>query len=170
MWVYLFIVVAKIVEVSMMTVRLVLITKGERKIGAIICFFELLLWLYIVNTVLTGITEDPMKGVFYALGSALGNFTGSKVEEFIGLGLSEIQVIVKEEDGPDLAAHIRDNGYAVTIVEGMGKNFKRNILFMFIKRKRVRKAVDLIKSKQENAVITVSETKPLYGGYGIHRK
>ncbi len=38
---------------------------------------------------------------------------------------------------------------------------------MFIKRKRVKKAVDLIKTLQENAVITVSETKPLYGGLGF---
>ena len=37
---YLFIVLAKIVEVSMATVRMVLITKGERKIGSILAFFE----------------------------------------------------------------------------------------------------------------------------------
>lgn len=170
MWIYLLIVVAKIIEVSMMTVRVVLITKGERKIGSVIGFFEVLLWLYIMNTVITGISEDPLKAVAYAVGFALGNFVGSKVEEFIGLGLSEVQVIVKEEHGAELAAHIRDSGYAVTVVEGMGKNLRRNILFMFIKRKRVKKAVELIKSKQENAVITVSETKPLYGGYGITKK
>jgi len=170
MWVYLIIVVAKVVEVALMTVRVVLITKGERKIGSVIGFFEVLLWLYIMNTVITGISDDPLKAVFYALGFGIGNFVGSKVEEFIGLGLSEIQIIVKEEHGQELATHIRENGYAVTIVEGMGKNSKRNILFMFIKRKRVKKAVDLIKTLQENAVITVSETKPLYGGFGISKR
>ncbi len=167
MWVYLLIMVAKIVEVALMTIRVVLITKGERRVGSVIGFFEVLLWIYIANTVLTGVSEDPLKAVFYALGFALGNFVGSKIEEFIGLGLSEVQIIVKEEDGLELATVIRDKGFAVTIVEGMGKNSKRNILFMFVKRKRVKAAVELIKSYQENVVITVSETKPLYGGFGI---
>lgn len=170
MLVYFLILVAKVVEVSLMTVRVVLITKGERKIGSIIGFFEVLLWIYIASTVLTGISDDPLKAVFYALGFAIGNFVGSKIEEFIGLGLSEVQVIVKEEDGLELATAIREHGFAVTIVEGMGKNFKRNILFMFIKRKRVKAAVELVKSYQENAVITVSETKPLYGGFGVSKK
>jgi len=170
MWVYLLIMVAKIIEVSLMTVRVVLITKGERKIGSIIGFFEVMLWIYIASSVLTGIADDPLKAVFYSLGFAIGNFVGSIIEEFIGLGLSEVQIIVKEEDGLELATFIRENGFAVTIVEGMGKNFKRNILFMFIKRKRVKGAVELIKGYQENVVITVAETKPLYGGFGISKR
>lgn len=168
--IYALILFAKIVEVSLGTVRTVLITKGERKIGAAIGFFEVLLWMYIAANVLTNITSDPLKAVFYALGFALGNYFGSMIEEFIGIGLSEIVVIVKDEHGGPLSEYLRRKNFAVTMVEGIGMSKSRRMLFLFTQRKRVKEAVTLIKEKQANAVITVSETKPLYGGYGLLRK
>lgn len=168
--IYALILFAKIIEVSLATVRTVLITKGERRIGAAIGFFEVMLWIYIASNVLSGIAQDPLKAVFYSLGFALGNYFGSIVEELIGIGLSEIVVIVKDEHGEELADHLRENDFAVTTVEGAGKSNSRHMLFLFVQRKRVKEAVTLIKAKQDNAVITVSETKPLYGGYGLLRK
>ncbi len=168
--IYALILFAKIIEVSLATVRTVLITKGERKIGAIIGFFEVMLWIYIASNVLTGIAADPLKAVFYALGFALGNYFGSILEEMIGIGLSEIVVIVKDDHGEELSEHLRDHDFAVTMVEGSGMSKSRHMLFLFTQRKRVKEAVTLIKAKQANAVITVSETKPIYGGYGLLKK
>jgi len=166
---YVAIFLAKIVEVSLMTVRVVLITKGERKIGAVIGFFEVLIWIVLVSTVLKDIASDPIKAVVYALGFALGNYFGSKLEERLGIGVSEIKAIVKEEHGPDVVAHLREQGFAVTVVEGQGKNLARHILFMYVKRKRVQNVVAQLTSYQENAVITVSDTKPVYGGYALRK-
>lgn len=168
--IYALILFAKIVEVSLAIVRTILITKGERKIGAVIGFFEVMLWIYIASSVLTDIASDPLKAVFYSLGFAFGNYFGSIIEETLGIGLSEIIVIVKDEHGDELADHLRENEFAVTMVTGTGKHNSRNMLFLFTQRKRVKEAVALIKAKQENAVITVSDTKPLYGGYGILKK
>lgn len=168
--IYIVIVLAKIVEVSMATVRIVLITKGERKIGAFIGFFEVSLWLVLVSTVLTNIMADPLKIVAYALGFALGNYIGSMVEEKIGIGSAEVQAIVKSDHGPALASTLRDQGFAVTVMHGEGKSHSRDILLMYISRKKVRKCVELIKAAQENSVITVSDKKPIYGGFGMLRK
>lgn len=167
---YVLILVLKIIEVSFATIRTVLITKGERRIGAIIGFFEVLLWIYIASSVINDLSSDPLKAVFYALGFALGNYFGSRIEEAIGIGLSEIIAIVKQEVGEELAEHLRDNDFAVTIVDGHGKFKPRKMLFLFTPRKRVKKALCLIKAHQPEAVITVSDTKPLYGGYGLLRK
>lgn len=165
--VYGFILCAKIIEVSLSTIRIVLITKGERLIGAVIGFFEVLLWVFVASSVIKDIANDPFKGVIYALGFGIGNYVGSFIEEKIGLGLSEVQVIVKEEHGYSLAEELRTEDYAVTLIRGEGKNFDRYILLMFIPRKKVPQVIRHIRKVQENAVITVSETKPIYGGYGI---
>lgn len=167
---YLFIVVAKVVEVSLATIRMVLITKGERKIGAIIAFFEVSLWLVLVSSVLDNIMEDPLKIVAYALGFSCGNYLGSLIEEKIGIGLSEMQVIVKEDKGVKLANMLRDSGYAVTVMHGEGKNFPRQILLMYVPRKRIKKIAARIREVEENAVVTVSDKKALYGGFGMIRK
>ncbi len=166
---YIMIFCAKIIEVSLMTLRIVFITKGERKMGALVAFFEVSIWLFLVTTVLGGITEDPLKAVVYALGFAVGNFVGSLLEERIGLGLSQVQIIVKADHGIELATAIRKEGYACTLVQGEGVNFERYILFMYVKRKRVSHLLDVAKKNQENAVITVMETKPLHGGFGIRK-
>lgn len=168
--IYIGIVLAKIVEVSMQTVRIVLITKGERKIGAFIGFFEVSLWLVLVSTVLNNIMENPLKIVAYALGFALGNFIGSMVEEKIGIGSAEIQAIVKAEHGPMLSSALREQGFAVTMMNGEGKNHPRNILLLYVPRKKVKRCVALIRETQENSVITVSDKKPIYGGFGMLRK
>lgn len=167
---YLFILIAKIVEVSLMTVRVVLITKGERKIGALIAFFEVSIWVTLVSTVLSNVTEDPLKVVVYALGFSLGNYLGSRIEEKIGIGLSEVQIIVKQEHGTELASKLREDGYAVTVLEGEGKNLPRNILILFIQRRRTKWLIRRVNEIQDNAVITIKDTKPVYGGYGMLRK
>lgn len=170
LFVYAFILVAKILEVSLSTIRIVLITKGERLIGAVIGFFEVLLWVFVASSVIKDIANDPFKGVVYALGFGIGNYVGSWIEEKIGLGLSEVQVIVKEEHGNELAETLRLQNYAVTLIRGEGKNFDRYILLMFVARKKVPEVIRQIRTVQDNAVITVSDTKPIYGGYGILKK
>lgn len=166
---YLLILFAKIIEVSLMTLRIVFITKGERKLGALVAFVEVTLWIFIVTFVMNDLMADPIKAVFYALGFSIGNYLGSVLEEKIGIGLSQVQIIVKKEHGKQLAKELRDESYAVTIVHGEGRNLERNILFMYVKRKRVKHLLEIVKAKQENAVITVMDTKPVYGGFGIRK-
>jgi uncharacterized protein YebE (UPF0316 family) len=167
---YVAIMLAKSVEVSLMTVRVTLVTKGEKTIGAVIGFFEVMLWLYLASMVMTDITSNPIKAVFYSLGFALGNYFGIKLEEWLGIGISEIQTIIKEEEGDALAAYLREAGFAVTVVKGQGRNSVRSLLFMFVKRKRVKAVIEMIKEQAPDTVITISETKPIYGGFGLIRK
>lgn len=167
---YLGIMVAKIVEVSLMTVRVMLVTRGEKVIGAVIGFFEVMIWIYIASLAMDGIAENPLRAIFYSLGFALGNYFGISLEEWLGIGSSEIQTIVSEEEGDILARYLRSEGFAVTVVKGEGRTSVRDVLFMFVQRKRVKKAIEMIKEKTPNSVITISETKPIYGGFGLIRK
>jgi uncharacterized protein YebE (UPF0316 family) len=169
MLMYLIIIFAKMIEVSLMTIRTVLITKGERKIGAIIGFFEVSLWIIIAGNVITNISEDPLKAVAYALGFSLGNYFGSKVEEKLGIGLAELKAIVIEEHGDELVEYLRETGYAVTVTKAEGKTYPRQILSLFVPRKKINEVVELITNKQSNAVITKQDIKPIYGGYGIRK-
>jgi hypothetical protein len=76
-WVYLLIFFGKILEVTIATVRMVLINRGERVKGSIVAFFEISLWLFITGTVLSGFTErlDILRllvfGVAFSLGTTL---------------------------------------------------------------------------------------------------
>lgn len=164
------ILIVKIMEVTLSTTRIVLITKGEKLKGSIIGFFEVLIWIILVSTVLSDVTSDPIKVVIYAIGFSIGNYVGTIFEEKLSIGTVRIEVIVKEDNGKHLVDILRKEGFAVTVLEGEGMKFKRKVFIMHVKRKNTKKVIELIKKYEHNVVITINEIKPIYGGYGILKK
>jgi uncharacterized protein YebE (UPF0316 family) len=163
---YIIIFCAKIVEVSISTIRMVYINKGERVKGAVLGFIEILIWLIVVSSVLNNITEDPIKVFIYAAAFSLGNYIGVTIESKIAVGLASIQVVVSEETGQILAEILRDESYGVTIIEGKGKDDNKKILlFIQLKRKKIPDAVKIIKQTAPQAYITVNDIKSMVGGY-----
>jgi uncharacterized protein YebE (UPF0316 family) len=163
---YIIIFCAKIIEVSISTIRLVLINKGERVKGAVLGFIEILIWLIVVSSVLNNITEDPIKVFIYAAAFSLGNYLGVTIESKIAVGLASIQVVVNGKDGEVLADILREQGYGVTIIEGKGINESiKNLLFIQLKRKKIPEAVKVIKNHNPEAYITVNDIKSMMGGY-----
>jgi len=156
---------AKIIEVTVAVFRTVLITKGERKIATFIAFFEVMLWLIIVAAVLNNITDDPIKMVAYSGGFAIGQFLGSWLEDKVGLGTVRVEIIVPFENGSSAADYLRSMDYAVTIIEGCGRDSQKKILLMYMPRKESKKFVNILKKNIPNSVITVDDVKPVYGGY-----
>ena len=165
-WVYLFVFFGKILEVTVSTIRLVLINRGERLKGSITAFFEVSLWLLVTGTVLVGFQQDILRCLVFALAFSLGNYFGSWLESKLAFGLCSINVIVSEENKAEaLAAALRGNDFAVTLIEGTGKQGKREILILHLKRKRIPHAISIIKSKLKDAMITVNDVKVVNGGF-----
>ncbi|WP_029452891.1 DUF5698 domain-containing protein [Clostridium algidicarnis] len=166
---YVLIFLAKIVEVSLMTLRTVLITRGEKVVGSIIGFFEVIIWLYLVSTVLVGISEDPIKMVVYALGFSVGNYVGSFLEEKLAIGLLTISIVASANDAIIIAEKLRKDNLGVTLVEAEGINEKKKMIVVHVKRKRKKEVIKLIEDTNTKAVISIADTKTVYGGYGIKK-
>ncbi len=167
---YSLIFVVKVFEVSLATLRIVLITKDERLKGAVIGFFEVIIWLLVVSAVLQNITEDPFKVIVYALGFAVGNYVGKLVENYFAIGDTNVEVITHKSHGKKMAKNLRENGFAVTSVNAYGMSDRREILYLHVPRKNVKKTVELIRNFEEDVVITINDIKPVYGGYRTMRK
>lgn len=168
--IYLIIFIVKVVEVTISTLRIVLITKDHRIKGAFLAFFEVSIWLIVVSVVLKDITEDPIKIVVYALGFAVGNYCGSWLENKLGTGNASVEVICKRSDAKLISSALREDGLAITSVPAKGMKSPREILVMYIPRKKVQKTVKSIRTINENVVITIHDIKPIYGGYHLFRK
>lgn len=165
-WAYLFIFVGKITEVSLATLRLVLINRGERVKGSILAFVEILIWIAVTGTVLTGFQDDILRVIIFAIAFSLGNYMGSWIEEKLAFGLSSVQVIVPEgQISTDLVSDLRSHNFAVTIVKGEGKDGHRDLLFLHVMRKKIPFAISIIHSYVEKAVIIVNDVKVARGGY-----
>lgn len=166
---YMFIFFAKIIEVSLMTIRTVLITRGEKLYGSMIGFVEVSIWLYVIGKVLVNIDKDPIKMVVYALGFTCGNYIGCILEEKLALGIVTINLISSEEDGKNLAELLREQQVGVTVVEAEGLKEDKKMLIAHVKRKRKNEILRIIENSDIKAVISIVDTKTVYGGYGIKK-
>lgn len=164
-----FIFFAKIIEVSLMTIRTVLITRGEKLYGSMIGFVEVSIWLYVIGKVLVNIDKDPIKMVVYALGFTCGNYIGCILEEKLALGIVTINLISSEDDGEKLAELLRERQVGVTVVEAEGLKEDKKMLIAHVKRKRKNEILRFIENSDIKAVISIADTKTVYGGYGIKK-
>ncbi len=162
---YIAIFFAKLVEVSLATVRNVLINRGEKMKGACIGFFEVLIWLILVNNVLSSITEDPIKVVVYCLAFAMGNYVGVIIEGKLAIGTSCIQAVVGVDQVEDVSTAMRERGFGVTKLKGEGRDGPVEVLMIFLKRKCLEEASKVIRDISPSALITVNDVRQLKNGY-----
>ena len=165
-WLYFLIFFGKIAEVTVGTLRMVLINRGERAKASLIAFAEIILWITITGSVLAGFQDSPLKIVVFAAAFAIGNYLGSWVEGKIALGLSTIQLIVNDFVClPNLLNELRANNVAVTVIDGEGKNGSNKVLFIHLRRRRIAPIVRLVNKIAPNCVITITDVKALRGGF-----
>ncbi len=165
-WIYFIIFFGKILEVTVSTLRMVLINRGERLKGSIFAFFDVLLWLIITGSVLTGYQEDPIRIIVFAVAFAVGNYLGSYFDEKLAFGLSSIEVIIEEPaKGRQLATLLRDEDFAVRVLRGSGRDGEREVLLMHVKRKNIKKVYSIIKKIDPKACVVVRDAKAVTGGY-----
>lgn len=170
-WIYFLIFFGKIIEVTVATVRMVLINRGERVKGTMIAFFDILLWLVITGTVLDGFQDDPLRMLVFAVAFAVGNYLGSWLEEKLAFGLSSIEIIVPTSlKSKKLATILRDNGFGVTVVKGEGRDGKRDLLKLYLKRNQVEKVKQLINLNYKEAIFVVNDSRKIKGAYSSVKK
>jgi len=165
---------AKLIEVSLSTVRNVLVNRGEKLYGAMIGFFEVLIWIIVVSNVLSTLSEDPLKALIYCLAFACGNYAGVIIEGKLALGTACIQVMVAEEavhddeenvEYDDLKNQLRKKGFGVTTVKAHGYAREVDIMLIYLKRKSVPEALELIRATTPDALVTVNDVRQIRNGF-----
>lgn len=164
-WELLLIFSARVIEVSMGTLRIILINKGYRKQGVLLAFFEVLIWVFVASKVIVGINEQPFKGIVYSFGFASGVYVGSKIENRLAFGKVVIQVITSTELGSIIAKKLRDDGIGVTKMVGEGKDTVKDVLLIYAKRKCSLEINEKIIAIDDKAVITTTDLSSMTGGY-----
>ena len=76
---------ARILDVSIGTLRIIFVAKGLKHFAAMLGFFESLIWLIAVTQVMQNLNSWQTY-VAFACGFAAGNYVGVVLEERIALG------------------------------------------------------------------------------------
>lgn len=157
---------ARICDVSLGTIRVIMVGKGKSKIAFCIAFVEIMIWFLVAKDALTSTSDTPWIMISYALGYSCGTFLGSFLSEKFVRGNLGVQVVMSDQNH-DIIDKIREEGYAVSVVDVKGKDKETGKYMMFIEinKKRFDHLRELIKSLDPKAFIVVNETKYVQNGY-----
>jgi uncharacterized protein YebE (UPF0316 family) len=136
--------VARIVDVSVGTVRLLAIVSGRTFLAFFLGFVEISLWLVIIAKVLNEISNKPLLGLFFALGFSAGNAVGILLDKKIALGHLVLKIFI-QGDGKGIADNIRQTGFSVTTFDGEGEYGAITELNIVCRKRELRKIVQTVK-------------------------
>ncbi|WP_432663163.1 DUF2179 domain-containing protein [Wukongibacter baidiensis] len=166
---YLFIFIARVTDVSLFTIRMLCIVRGMKRQAAIIGFFEIIIYITALGKVVSGLS-DYRNLIVYALGYACGNYVGSLIEEKIAIGKITAQIVCQYPNGQNLAERLRNQGFGVTLIEGEGRDGKREILNVMLERKDTKNLYAVIDELEKRPFVTVFDIRSIKGGYFTKRK
>lgn len=160
---------ARVADVSLGTLRTLLLVRNRRLLAAGIGFFEVIIYVLALSFIFQRL-DSHVSLVFYGLGFASGNLLGSWLEERLAFGHATVQVITLCCP-ENLAAKLRSEGFGVTVVQGQGLEGNHLILYVITLRRSLRALLRLIHEWDAQAFVTVLETRATRGGfYGSQRK
>ncbi|RPI46637.1 MAG: DUF2179 domain-containing protein [Bacteroidetes bacterium] len=161
------ILMARIVDVSMDTIRVILVAKGYRKYAPFVGFFQALVWVITITRVMVNL-ENWTTYVGYAAGFGLGTYIGMRIEEKLALGHELIRVITRS-DARQLIENLRSKGYRVTFATGHGREGEVGILYIILQRKAIKEVIEIIKQFNPKAFYTIEDMRFVSNGTYLPR-
>ncbi|MCG2590152.1 DUF2179 domain-containing protein [Rhodohalobacter sulfatireducens] len=156
-YVPLFIFLARILDVSLGTLRIIFVSKGMRGKATILGFIEVLIWIVIVAQIFQNL-DNWINYVAFAGGFATGTYIGMFIEERMKMGVQIFRIIVGEES-ENLAQKLNEAHFRVTEIDGKGKYGPVKILFTVAKRKRWHDLAEVVNQHAPEAFYSVEDVK-----------
>lgn len=132
----------RICDVTLGTLRIIFVSKGERKKAPIVGFFEVFIWVVIISQIFSH-ANDIIAYLAYAAGYAAGNYVGILVENKIAFGFQLFRVYTKKS-GAELTKLLNKNGFGSTLLRGEGAVSGVDIIETVISRKAEKKVTEII--------------------------
>ena len=143
----------RVLDVSLGTLRIVFISRGDKLLSPLLGFFEVLIWIVAMGQVMQNLSS-PAAYLGWSLGFAAGNYVGLVIEQKLALGMVVIRVITSSSVN-ELMLELADKNYRNVIIEAESEEGRMNVLFSIVKRKNVDEITNLIRTRIPNAFYTI---------------
>ena len=154
---------ARILDVSLGTLRTIITVKGKNLYAAMIGFVEICIWFTIVREALNTDEQSLFIMLSYAGGYATGTYIGGIISKKVIKGTLSVQVITNNFD---LVSIIRNAGYAVSVMDIHGQDeSNKYMLYIEINNKSYNNLRKIIQKNDNKAFIVVNETKYVQNGF-----
>lgn len=158
-----FIFCLRLTDVSLGTIRTIMIVRGRRLWAALIGFVEITIWVVAISRVLGNLTHIGYI-LGYSGGFAVGTLVGMSIADWLAIGYSRVQIITPTA-GDKLIAAIRQAGHGATLTHAEGRSGSVRIIDVVLPAKQVPGLVKLIRKEDPKVFITIDDTPQVLGGY-----
>lgn len=161
---------AKILEISVQSVKTVFMVKGQRIQAAFLGFLECVIWGLVIASIIDTLGDNYLMLFFYCLGYSTGMYIGSVLENKIALGTSSIQLMVKSDKVEKVIEYLNNSNRGFTVLDGKGSKEAMSVVMIVLPRKDVKSVIADIRELCDKEVFVVSsEVSKFVGGYGIKK-
>ena len=159
---------AKIIEITIQSLKTCMMVKGQRLKAAGLGFIECTIWGLVISTIIGTLGDNLFLLAFYCVGYATGLFLGSTLENKIALGTSSLQLIANDEYTAKIIDYLQENSSGYTVFEGHGSTDKMNMIMIVLPRRDATPMLKQIrKICQNNVFVVVDDVNKYAGGYGM---
>jgi uncharacterized protein YebE (UPF0316 family) len=162
LWDILLILGLRLVDVSLGTVRIILLSRRYRLVPSLIGFVEVFTWLVAATVVFSNLNDLP-RMLAYAAGFALGTYLGTLLESRLAVGNTMMRV-VSSVASPQVADDLRSAGFGVTVINADGRDGEVRLAFSIIPRRRRKEALGIVHHLNPTAFVTLQDIEKVSPG------
>lgn len=148
---------SRVMDVTIGTIRIVMVSKGHKLWAPVLGFFEVLIWLIAITKIIQNL-DNWICYIAYGLGFAAGNYVGLILEEKMALGIVKLQIITRKE-ATKLIENLKTAGYGITHHNAKGSSENVSIIYSIIKRSEIKKVEDIVKTTNPKAFYSIEDIK-----------
>jgi len=148
---------ARIIDVSLGTLRIILVSRGNRTMATLLGFFEILIWLLAISQIMSNLTNWE-NYIAYAAGFATGTYVGMSIERRLAIGKLMVRIIIPR-DAADLIVYLIAQNYRLTYVEAEGALGPKTVIFTIVKKNHLKDLLKKVKEYSPDAFYTVEDVR-----------
>ena len=152
---------ARMIDVSIGSVRTILLVKGKNFIAMVMAFIEILIWFTVARQTLTGDDVNLAIILSYAGGYSFGTYVGGLINKYFVRGNLTAFVVTTLEN-KIMIDKLKEAGYGVSTISIEDNKL---ILMIEFKKKNLKKLKDTISEIDDGAFIVVNESLHVENGY-----
>jgi uncharacterized protein YebE (UPF0316 family) len=156
---------ARMTDVTLATLRNILLSKSVRNLVPFLGFFEVSIWLLAISQIMKNL-QNPVCFVAYAAGYSMGIFVGIRIEERLALGLQVMRIIVQKESEKLVQALVEHN-FGITMMDASGSKGPVKVILTVVKRKEIALVRRLISENNPTAFYSIEDIRTV--SHGVFR-
>ena len=156
---------ARIIDVSISTFRMMIMVRKKSIFTPILAFLEVFVWFIAARKALNTNIDSILIPICYSLGYATGTYIGGCLSRKFIKNVNSIEVTTSRNN-IKLINGLRSAGCAVSVI-ALKNNYrdKKDLILVDVRSKNTNETIQLIKELDPKAFIVVKDTKIVHNGY-----